>query len=190
MTTMADTISSERIKTALAFVNAFSTFCEAAMLSVRTPSCIQYFAPHSVNISPKTNSNFKGHFAKLGGVMSSFPFTVKEMIDNTVANQVSIWTTASLVWLPEVIESVGKGETKGTESGEVTDWACTGEYMFLLSFEDGESGEDGEGGKFKRIERIVEFVDSKGTARLQALMQKTRDILGKSKQEWMSPLDR
>ncbi len=59
------------------------------------------------------------------------------------------------------------------------DWKYTGEYMFLLSFEEGESGVDGEGGVFKRIERIVEFVDSKGTARLEGLMKKGRDHVAK-----------
>lgn len=98
--------------------------------------------------------------------MSSFPFTVKEVTDNPTANQVLIWTTASPVWLAEAMGSVGDKQE---------DWAYTGEYMFLLSFEDGASGDDGEGGVFKRIERIVEFVDSKGTARLQGLMQKGRE---------------
>ena len=169
MTTLeADNSSAARIRTAQAFVDAFSTFSETALLSVRTPSCIQYFAPHSVNIPPKTNSDFEGHFARLRGVMSSFPFMVKEMIDNPTANQVLVWTTASPVWLPEIMR-------RDVEE----DWKYTGEYMFLLSFEDGESGVDGEGGVFKRIERIVEFVDSKGTARLQGLMKKGRDHVQK-----------
>jgi len=98
--------------------------------------------------------------------MSSFPFRVREMIDNPTANQILIWTTASPVWLPEVLESDLDGE-----------WRYTGEYMFLLSFEEGESGDDGEGGTFKRVERIVEFLDSKGTARLQGLMKKGREYV-------------
>jgi hypothetical protein len=100
--------------------------------------------------------------------MSSFPFTVKEIIDNPTANQVLVWTTASADWLPEIMR-------RDVEE----DWKYTGEYMFLLSFEEGESGVDGEGGVFKRIERIVEFVDSKGTARLEGLMKKGRDHVAK-----------
>jgi len=100
--------------------------------------------------------------------MSSFPFTVKEMIDNPTANQVLIWTTASPVWLPEAMES---------DVDEM--WNYMGEYIFLLSFEEGQSGDDGDGGTFKRVERIVEFVDSKGTARLQGLMKKGRDYVAR-----------
>jgi hypothetical protein len=110
--------------------------------------------------------------------MSSFPFKVKEMIDNPTANQVLIWTTASPVWLPEALGSVDKGQRKnedGEEEGD--DWAYTGEYMFLLSFEDRENVQEGEGITPRRIKRIVEFVDSKGTARLLDLVQKGRENL-------------
>jgi hypothetical protein len=99
------------------------------------------------------------------------------MIDNPGANQVLIWTTASPARLLEVMSRVEEEEMKANKVGEKTDWAYTGEYMFLLSFEHGETGEDGEGGRAKRIERIVEFVDSKGTMRLQALMQQARELL-------------
>ncbi|KAH7377468.1 hypothetical protein BKA64DRAFT_767200 [Cadophora sp. MPI-SDFR-AT-0126] len=152
-----------RRKTALAFIESFSTLSATDMLSVRTPSCMHTFAPRSLGIlahSPMSNEQFAAHRSHFDGVLSSFPFQVKEMIDNPSANQVLIWTTASPVWVAAVTSDIDKD----------TDWSYTGEYMFLLTFEDGESGED-EGGRFKRIERIVEFLDSKGTDRLRRLMQ-------------------
>jgi hypothetical protein len=106
--------------------------------------------------------------------MSSFPLTVKELIDNPTTNQVLVWTTASPLWLPEATGSAEDGQE---------DWAYTGEYMFLLSFEDGQSGDHGEGGVLKRIERIVEFVDSKGTARLQGLMHKGRENVARFQEQ-------
>ena len=79
---------------------------------------------------------------------------------------------------------VEKGEGKGKEEGGMEDdWAYTGEYMFLLSFEDGEGGEDRDGGKLKRIERVVEFVDSKGTMRLLSLMQKAKENLERQEEQ-------
>ncbi|PVH74619.1 hypothetical protein DL98DRAFT_351536, partial [Cadophora sp. DSE1049] len=152
-----------RRKTALAFIESFSTLSAIDMLSVRTPSCMHVFAPRSLGDiahSPMSNEQFAAHRSHFDGVLSSFPFQVKEMIDNPTANQVLIWTTASPVWVPQVTSDVDKD----------TDWSYTGEYMFLLTFEEGETGKDA-GGSFKRIERIVEFLDSKGTDRLRGLMQ-------------------
>lgn len=145
---------------------------------------MHYFAPHSLALAPKSNSTYAAHFANFNGLISSFPFTVKEIIDNPASNQILIWATASPVWVPEVTGSVGEVEGSGEDGrDEEDDWTYTGEYMFLLSFEDGETGDDGEGGKLKRIERIVEFLDSKGTMRLIGLMQKAKENLERLKKE-------
>ncbi|TAQ86410.1 hypothetical protein B7494_g5255 [Chlorociboria aeruginascens] len=131
-------------------------------------------------MTPKSNSTFAAHVTKLRAVISSFPVMVKEIIDNPAANQVLIWATASPVWVPEII---GVGEERkegkgGDGHNEEIDWPHTGEYMFLLSFEEGVTGDDdGEGEKFKRIERIVEFLDGKGTERLRNLMHIAEKIL-------------
>ena len=152
-----------RHTTAFAFIESFSTLSAIDMISVRTPSCTHLFAPRSLGDiahSPMSNEQFAGHRSHFDGVLTSFPFQVKEMIDNPTANQVLVWTTASPVWEPAVTSDVDKE----------MDWSYTGEYMFLLTFEEGETGTNARG-KFKRIERIVEFLDSKGTDRLRALMQ-------------------
>ncbi|KAG4432309.1 hypothetical protein IFR05_012216 [Cadophora sp. M221] len=107
-----------------------------------------------------SNDQFTAHRSHFEGLITSFPFQAKEIIDNPFVNQILIWTTASPVWVPEVTVAVNKG----------TGWSYTGEYIFLLTFEEGESGEHG-GRSFKRIERIVEFLDIKGTTRLQELMK-------------------
>ncbi|RDW65606.1 hypothetical protein BP5796_10298 [Coleophoma crateriformis] len=174
MTTMKiDPSAAARERTARIFIDTFATFSTGDCLLVRTPNCVQQFAPHSIAPPTMSNSAFAAHLAHLGEVMSSFPLTVKEMIDNPTANQVLIWATASPLWLPSVTGGVGKSGA----GGEEVDWAYTGEYMFLLSFEDGEAGEDGNGGKLKRLERVIEFVDSKGTTKLYGLMEKARRIL-------------
>ncbi|KAH6723664.1 hypothetical protein BKA61DRAFT_566279 [Leptodontidium sp. MPI-SDFR-AT-0119] len=162
-TNSAQESATARHKTALAFVESFSTMSESDLLLVRTPSCMHTFAPRSLGPlahTPMSNEQFTVHRSHFEGLITSFPFQVKEMIDNPSANQIMIWTTASPVWVPEVTVDVDKE----------LDWSYTGEYMFLLTFEEGESGETG-GRSFKRIERIVEFADSKGTAKLQELME-------------------
>jgi hypothetical protein len=169
---MATDNTSSRLKTTKAFINAFTTLTVADSLRVRAPNCVHEFAPLSVaaSIPPKTNSDFAVHLTRFQGLITSFTFAVKETIDNPTANQVLLWTTASPNWAPGVM--TGK-DGKGKDLA----WEYTGEYMFLLSFEDGETGDDGNGGKLKRIERIVEFVDSKGTMRLLDLMHTARGNL-------------
>ncbi len=165
-----------RRKTALAFVESFTTLSAAACLRVRTPGCLHHFRPRSLNIEPKSSAEFAAHRKNFDGIIASFPFTITELIDNPAANQVLIWTTASPVWNAEVTTSFRKCYHDGGDSERV-DWSYTGEYMFLLTFEDGENGDDGEGGKLRRIERIVEFLDSKGTTRLLRLMQDAKKNL-------------
>ena len=165
--------TSTRLETAQSFIQAFVTLSPHGHTSLRTPDCIHIFAPHSIAPPPKTNDQFFAHLTKLREVLSGFPFTVKEIIDNPTSNQVLIWTTASPVWHTYIKGVKGDGGDSGDEK-----WSYTGEYMFLLTFEPRKGGINEHGEKFQRVERIMEFLDSKGTTKLLGLIEKAREILG------------
>ncbi|KAF1831072.1 hypothetical protein BDW02DRAFT_572362 [Decorospora gaudefroyi] len=78
---------------------------------------------------------------------------------NERGRQITIWGTGK----PEF-----KEEAMGGEPAE--NWDFVGEYLFVLDV-------DGEG----KIVRILEFLDSLATARLQGLVARAMENLGKKK---------
>ncbi|PSN69339.1 hypothetical protein BS50DRAFT_619966 [Corynespora cassiicola Philippines] len=142
-----------------AFLNAFKTLDPDESVAFRADDCIQIFAPASLNPPPpKSNKEFSQHLENIRSIMDSFPIMAKEVNINEPGRQVVIWAAGSPVF----------GEkAKGKDSSD-EEWAYTGEYIFILDFD--ESG--------KKIKRIVEFLDSKNTEILREMMAKARANIG------------
>ncbi|CAO2654623.1 Nn.00g113560.m01.CDS01 [Neocucurbitaria sp. VM-36] len=140
------------------FLAAFKDLSASDHLALRAPTCLQIFAPSSLNPpAPKTNEVFAEHIDKsLRLVMDHFPVTAKEIHINEAGRQVTIWTNATPVF---------KKEAMGSDPSEM--WDYTGEYIFILDV-------DQEG----KIVRILEFLDSLGTEKLRGLMVRARGNVG------------
>ncbi|ORY11329.1 hypothetical protein BCR34DRAFT_624851 [Clohesyomyces aquaticus] len=148
---------------ATSFLSAFTSLSSSQHISLRSPTCTHIFAPASLSIPPKTNSDFAAHMLRLQEILIRFPVTAKEIHVNDEKRQAVIWATGR----PDFREEVRGNEEKGDE-----DWEYTGEYIFMLDV-------DGEG----RIERIVEFLDSKGTERLLGMVKRARENLAARKED-------
>lgn len=137
---------------ALQYLHGFSTMDPEAMIALRTPTAIQYFAPASLPPpEPKDNEGFAAHLGHLKQVMECFPVEAKEIIESKEEKKVVIWATSQAKFKDGVKDNSISAE----------DWDFRGEYVFMFHFD--ATGE--------KIERVVEFLDSKGTVQLRKLLQ-------------------
>ncbi|KAL4865723.1 hypothetical protein BDV12DRAFT_199908 [Aspergillus spectabilis] len=115
---------------------------------------------------PLTKESYLGFISSLGTLMSSFPFTVKEIIESEKDNKVVLWVISRAGWREGVKGDDGNEEEGVGEEG----WNFEGEYVFILTMD--ESGE--------RIRKFVEFMDSRATVkRAVRLLEKAGGNLAK-----------
>jgi hypothetical protein len=120
------------------------------------------FAPSTLEIPPKSNSNFAIHIdANIRPFLTAVPITAKEVFINEVKRPITIWATGKPHFKAEAMD------------GEREQWDYTGEYIFIL-----DANEEG------RIERMLEFLDSLATERLRGLMVRARKNTGKEGAAW------
>ncbi len=157
-------MTSSRYKTTLNWFQTIERLSALDNISTRTPDCKHILVPASAKLAaPLSNDEFGAFFSTLGDILSSFPITIKEIIDCERTNQVVVWATSE----PKFLEKV-------TDEGLITEeWSYVGEYSFIFSFEEG-------GG---RISRIVEFVDTKGMDVFMGLMARAKQNAKKLKSE-------
>jgi hypothetical protein len=140
---------------ATTFLSAFTTLSVSSHLALRAPTCTHLFAPSTVGIPPKTNTEFASHITNNLSILSAFPVSAKEIHINEPTRQITIWATGKPQFKPEVMD------------GEISEWEYEGEYIFILDV-------DGEG----RIVRVLEFLDSLATERLRGLMGRAKRNVG------------
>ena len=151
------TMASNFRQTALTFIGGFGSLSSDTFLSVLSPTSIHEFAPSSIPLpEPKDPTTFAKHLESLKEVLAAFPVFPKEVFENEDKRQVTIWATS---------EAQFRDDVKDTAIPE-EEWCYQGEYIFIFTMD--ESG---------KIARILEFVDSKGTERLRALMARARSNL-------------
>lgn len=121
-------------------------------MSLRSPTCLHYYAPTASTgpRPPLDNTNFEANMSRFKGIVSAFPMTVKEVIEDEAQNQVIVWVTGGAVWT-DTAKDPGLSEEE---------WEYQGEWLFIFSMD--ESGE--------KMDRVVEFVDTKATEKLRTLM--------------------
>jgi hypothetical protein len=148
---------STRAETVKCFIEAFRTLDAEEFARLKTSDCKHYFAPASVGITePKSNEDFTAHMQTLRGILKGFPVFIKELFDGE--KHVTVWARSETQFLEKAMDDGLPREQ----------WAFKGEYIFIF-----ELTEDG-----KRISKIVEFLDSKATEDLRALMKRARKNLG------------
>ena len=148
-------MTSTRVQTVLKFLGAFETLDLEAFASVRSPSCLQTLAPASISPSPPAdNATFLANKAALKDIVTGFPVTPKEVMEDQQKNRVIVWASGRALWRDEVKDD-GIAEEE---------WNWVGEYMLIFDMD-----ENGE-----KIEHILEFVDSKETVKLPGLMRRAR----------------
>ena len=105
------------------------------------------------------------HIRKLREVISNFPVTAQEVIEDTEKNMVAVHATSQAHFHEWLIDDGIPAE----------DWNYKGTYVFTFTMN--EAGD--------KIRKVVEFVDSMGTERLSGLMKRARANGEKRKAEKM-----
>ncbi|EUC47437.1 hypothetical protein COCMIDRAFT_24603 [Bipolaris oryzae ATCC 44560] len=149
---MAPTVSDlEAI--ASTFLKSFDTLSPDT--SFRAPTCMTVFAPASANILPKNNAEFSTHMTNvLKPILTSLPFSPKEIHVNEAKRQITIWATAIAQFRPEVMD------------GDPAEWIRTREYIFILDV-----SEEG------KITRVLEFIDTQVAKEMKALVERAIENL-------------
>jgi hypothetical protein len=83
----------------------------------------------------------------------------KDVFINPTGNQVTVWADSE-TWFHDDV----KDQDKDDNSIPAEQWLYHGEYIFIFDMDD--SG--------TKITRVFEFLDSKGTDQLRALLKKAR----------------
>jgi hypothetical protein len=145
------------------FLSSLSSLDGPAMLAIRAPDCLHIFAPSSLPLpNPLSNTSLVTHLAtNLTPILSGLSTTAKETHINEAGRQITIWATSQPEFKKEVMD------------GDVRDWDYTGEYIYILNV-------DGDG----KIVRVLEFLDSKTTERLSAMMARAKRNLGMEEKAW------
>jgi hypothetical protein len=148
-------MTSTRVKTVLKFLKAFETLDLETFASVRSSSCLQTLAPASISPPPPVdNKTFLANKAALKDIVTGFPITPKEIMEDQQQNRVIVWATGRALW------------REGVKDNDLTEkeWEWTGEYMLVFHMDI--AGE--------KIDHLLEFVDSKETVKLPSLMGRAR----------------
>ncbi|CAI7602257.1 hypothetical protein N7533_001773 [Penicillium manginii] len=151
-------MSSKSSKTALSYLEGFKTLSPDIFLAFLAPTAIHRFAPASLSPpEPMSPNVFASHLEGLREVLAEFPVFPKEIFENGDKGQVTIWATSEAKF------------REGCKDDGLTEeeWAYQGEYIFIFTLDESK----------ERIVDIVEFLDSKGTERLRALMTRARKNL-------------
>jgi hypothetical protein len=123
----------------------------AGMMALRTPTCTHIFAPASLGVRPPLdNAAYEANLLRFKGLISGFPMTVKEVMEDEKQSRVIAWVAGGQEWNPAA-------KDPGLSEAE---WGLVREFIFIFSLD--ESGE--------KIERIVEFLNSKGTEQMRKAM--------------------
>ena len=148
---------SKCLQTAQNYIAQFGSLDTAYLGTLLAENYHHTFAPASIPSlpGPFDKAGFLAHHSHLGDVMTGFPVTGKEYIENETGNQVTVWATSKAIFREDV---------RGGEDAEM--WTYKGEYVFMLWIDETR----------EKVTRVVEFLDSKGTADvLMPMMRRTRE---------------
>ncbi|KUJ10195.1 uncharacterized protein LY89DRAFT_689999 [Mollisia scopiformis] len=149
---------SARYNTAVKYIEAFNNLDLKSIMSLRAPKCTHQMAPASLGYGdPITNDVYETSISRFGRYISAWPVEIKEVTEDEKNNRVVVWATAQPQWREEAMD------------GPKEDWEKGGEYMFTMCMD--ESGE--------KLVRVVEFLDSKRTEELRALIARASKNLEK-----------
>jgi len=149
-------MSSKCLQTAQSYIATFGSLDTYYLGTLLAENYHHTFAPASIPSlpGPFDKAGFLNHHSHLGDVMTGFPVTGKEYVENEAGQQVIVWATS---------EACFREDVKGKEDKEM--WTYKGEYVFMLWMD--ASGE--------KVVRVIEFLDSKGTTDvLMPMMRRAR----------------
>lgn len=144
--------------TAAEYLAVFKTLDPSSITHVQTQDYTHEFAPQSANLpGPFSLDEFAQFLSSLRKVINSFNMTARDTWVNPSLRQVVIRACSAPTFWDEV-----------KAGGSKIDWSFEGEYIFILHLDD----------KGRKVRKVLEFVDSKGTERLMALIAQAMSIKG------------
>ena len=148
-------------------MEVFTTLNQDTITPIQSENYKHEFGPACLAPpAPFDRSTFAAHLKEISRIMRSFPVRSKETWVNPSLNQVIIWADSETFFHDHVKDNNNHEE-----------WRYEGEYFWVLTMDS--TGE--------KVERVIEFVDSKSTERLLALMarafKKEKELRGTSAEE-------
>ncbi|KAL5340783.1 hypothetical protein BJX70DRAFT_94534 [Aspergillus crustosus] len=133
---------SKRLTTAKALITHLSALDTSSLAALFSDSLKHEFRPSSISVAlptPLTKESYLGFLSNLASVMTTLPFTIKDIVESEKDNKVVLWASSRANFRDELKDDEGVGEEG---------WEFEAEYVFILTM-------DGEG----RIVHLVEFMD-------------------------------
>lgn len=138
------------LTTAATYLNVFTTLDSTTIAHVQTSDYTHEFAPQSANPpGPFSRDEFAQFLSNLRNVVYDFNVRARQIWPNPSLRQVVIWADSAPAFRDEV-----------KNGSDEIDWRYKGEYIFILTLDD----------KGQKVSKVLEFVDSKGTERVKALI--------------------
>jgi hypothetical protein len=153
------------LETATRYLNALSTIDGDGIAAVTCESFYSALGPSSMGLLPPngvsvTRSALVERYHGLKALMSSMNVKIeKEWPPNEAANQVTIWTTASADFLPQIVGD-----------DDISEWSFKPETLFIFTMN--ETGD--------KIEHVFEFQDSVAMQNMGPVMAKAMERLGQA----------
>ncbi|KAF2228521.1 hypothetical protein EV356DRAFT_498305 [Viridothelium virens] len=120
------------ITTALSFIAAYNQWTVQAIIAIRSPSCIHYTLPISLQVPPRSNAEYATFMDPMLAVFRGVHFSIISN-DDTI---VDVEARTVVLHCSNLAD---------TDAGEYTN-----EYMFSLTM-----SEDGT-----KVDKIIEFIDA------------------------------
>jgi ketosteroid isomerase-like protein len=86
---------STRHQVALSVIQGYNDWNIDSIMSYRAPNCIQQVLPASLSRPPMNNDTYRAFFSSTMPLFRNFTVTVKDLIEDPVANKVAIWASST-----------------------------------------------------------------------------------------------
>ncbi|CAG7557526.1 unnamed protein product [Fusarium equiseti] len=140
--------TSTLLATASAYLEVYTTLDAEAYAALLSDGFMLEMAPAFARLPTLDRDACISRSSAMKDVMSTFPVTIIRSWPNPSLRQVFVWAKSEAHFHEHL------------RDGDIEQWELKGEYMFLMTM-------DASG---RRVEQVLEFVDSKATADITAMV--------------------
>lgn len=140
--------TSTLLATATAYLEVYTTLDTEACSALLSDDFRLEMAPASASLPTLDREACISRVSAIKEVMSTFPVTIINSWPNASLRQVLVWAKSEAHFHDHL------------KDGKTTEWNLKGEYMFLMTMDESRM----------KVEHVLEFVDSKATADITAIV--------------------